>query len=259
MERKQVINTFKLKSIVLAAVAMIVIAVLSVSTYFTGAYAVYYGNTPRLVPIYSVEREDKVVSISFDCAWGVEHTDEILKALKIGEVQATWFMVEFWTEKYPEYVRKIDEGGHEIGTHSSTHSYMSKQNSEEIKLELTTSSEAITNITGKEVKLFRPPYGDYDDELIKTASELGYYTIQWDTDSLDWKDLSATDIAMRVINGVQNGSIILMHNNGLHTAEAVPIIISTLKNKGFSFVPIGELIYKENYVIDGTGRQKSAV
>ena len=249
------IKTFKIKSIAVSAVALIIITVLSVSVYFTGAYAVYYGNTPRLVPIYSVEREDKVVSISFDCAWGVEHTDEILKALKVGEVQATWFMVEFWTEKYPEYVKKIDGAGHEIGTHSSTHSYMSKQNSEEIKLELSTSSEAITNITGKEVNLFRPPYGDYDDELIKTASEQGYYTIQWDTDSLDWKDLSATDIAMRVINGVKNGSIILMHNNGLHTAEAVPIIISTLKNKGYSFVPIGELIYKDNYTIDGTGRQ----
>ena len=255
MERKRVIKTFKLKGIVLSAVALIIFTVLCVSVYYTGAYAVYYGNTTRLVPIYSVEREDKVVSISFDCAWGVEHTDEILKALKVGEVKATWFMVEFWTEKYPEYVKKIDAAGHEIGTHSATHSYMSKQNSEEIKLELSTSSEAITQITGKEVDLFRPPYGDYDNELIKTASEQGYYTIQWDTDSLDWRDLSATDIAMRVINGVKNGSIILMHNNGLHTAEAVPIIISTLKNRGYSFVPIGELIYRENYTIDGTGRQ----
>ena len=253
------IKSFKLKSVCLAAVALIIITVLSVSVYFTGAYAVYYGNTPRLVPIYSVEREEKVVSISFDCAWGVEHTDDILKALKVGEVHATWFMVEFWTEKYPEYVKKIDEGGHEIGTHSSTHSYMSKQNGEEIKLELATSSEAIKSVTGKEVNLFRPPYGDYDDELIKTASEQGYYTIQWDVDSLDWKDLSATDIAMRVINGVKNGSIILMHNNGLHTAEAVPIILSTLKNRGYSFVPIGELIYKDNYTIDATGRQKPAV
>ena len=255
MERKVLISTFKLKSVCLTLVALIIITVLSLSVYYTGAYAVYYGSTPRLVPIYSVEREDKVVSISFDCAWGVEHTDEILKALKVGEVRATWFMVEFWAEKYPEYVKKIDGAGHEIGTHSSTHSYMSKQNAEEIKLELTTSSEAITSVTGKEVNLFRPPYGDYDNELIKTASELGYYTIQWDTDSLDWKDLSATDIATRVINGVQNGSIILMHNNGLHTAEAVPIIISTLKNKGYSFVPIGELIYKENYTINGMGRQ----
>ncbi|MGN0806353.1 MAG: polysaccharide deacetylase family protein, partial [Candidatus Coproplasma sp.] len=211
--------------------------------------------TVRLLPVYSVERQDKNISISFDCAWGVDHTDEILKALRIGEVKATWFMVEFWAEKYPEYVKKIDSAGHEIGTHSSTHSYMSKQNAEEIRLELKTSSEAIKNVTGKEVELFRPPYGDYDDELIKTASEEGYYSIQWDVDSLDWKDLSATDIAMRVISQVQAGSIILMHNNGLHTAEAVPIIIETLKNKGYTFVPIGELIYRENYTIDVNGRQ----
>ncbi len=251
------IRVFKLKNIILAASAALLITVLSLSAYFTGAYAVYYGNTPRLIPIYSVDREDKVVSISFDCAWGVEYTDEILNALKVSNVRATWFMVEFWTEKYGDYVKKIDVAGHEIGTHSSTHSYMSKQNAEEIKLELSTSSEAIESLTGKKVELFRPPYGDYDDELIKTASEQGYYSIQWDVDSLDWKDLSAADIAMRVINGVQSGSIILMHNNGLHTAEAVPIILETLKNRGYSFVPIGELIYRENYVVDGTGRQKS--
>ncbi len=252
------VKVFKLKNILLVALAAVLIAALSTTAYFTGAYAVYFGNTPRLVPIYSVERNDKVISISFDCAWGTEHTDDILNALRVSNVHATFFMVEFWAEKYPEYVKKIDGQGHEIGTHSSTHSYMSKQNAEEIKLELTTSSESIENVTGKKVELFRPPYGDYDNELIKTASELGYYTIQWDTDSLDWKDLSATDIAMRVINGVKSGSIILMHNNGLHTAESVPIILETLKNKGYSFVPIGELIYKDNYTVDGSGRQQPA-
>lgn len=249
------IKVIKLRSIVAGAVALIMLAVLSVSTHFTGAYAVYYNMSPRLVPIYSVEREDKAISITFDCAWGTEYTDDILNALKVSNVRATFFMVEFWTEKYPDYVKKIDESGCEIGTHSSTHSYMSKQNAEEIKKELTTSAEAIEAITGKEVELFRPPYGDYDDELIRTASELGYYTIQWDVDSLDWKNLSASDIAMRVINGVESGSIILLHNNGLHTAEAVPIILETLKNRGYTFVPVGELIYRENYTIDGTGRQ----
>jgi len=234
------------------------LAVLSISVYFTGAYAVFYGNTPRLVPIYSVEREEKVCAITFDCAWGTEYTDAILSALKNSSVRATFFMVEFWAEKYPGFVKKIDESGCEIGTHSSTHSYMSKLNAEGIKSELSTSSQAIKDVTGKEVELFRPPYGEYDDELIKTASELGYYTIQWDVDSLDWRDLSASDISMRVINSVKSGSIILMHNNGLHTAEAVPIILETLKNRGYTFVPIGELIYRENYTIDNTGRQKPA-
>ncbi len=252
------IHTVKFRTVIFSLAATVLVTVLSISVYFTGAFAVFYGNTPRLIPIYCVEREEKVCSITFDCAWGTEYTDEILKALKNCDVRATFFMVEFWTEKYPEFVKKIDESGCEIGTHSSTHSYMSKLNAEGIKKELSTSSEAIQNVTGKKVELFRPPYGDYDDELIKTASETGFYTIQWDVDSLDWKDLSASDIAMRVINGVKNGSIILMHNNGLHTAEAVPIILETLKNRGYSFVPVGELILRENYVIDGTGMQKQA-
>lgn len=248
-----------LKKTVMALCAAALIIVLSVTAYGTGAYAVYYGNSTRLVPIYRVEREDKCISITFDCAWGTDYTDEILKALAVSEVKCTFFMVEFWTEKYPEYVAKIHEAGHETGTHSATHSYMSKQGAEEIKAELKSSSEAIASITGTAPELFRAPYGDYDDELIKTASEAGYYTIQWDVDSLDWKDLSASDIAMRVINGVQSGSIILMHNNGLHTAEAVPIILQTLKNRGYTFVPVGELIYRENYLIDSTGTQKPAV
>ena len=133
---------------------------------------------------------------------------------------------------------------------------MSKQSESEIRSELESSSAAITAVTGKKVELFRPPYGDYDNLLIDTANSMGIYPIQWDVDSLDWKNLSATDIAMRVINGVKPGSIILCHNNGLHTAEALPLIFSTLQNRGYEFVPIGELIYRENYAIDSTGKQK---
>lgn len=251
-------KVFKLKSAIATLLTLGMIAAMCVSVRFTNAYAVYFNLTPRLVPIYSVEREDKLISVTFDCAWGTEHTDDILAALKASDVRATFFMVEFWSKKYPDYIKKIDAAGCEIGTHSSTHSYMSKLNAEEIKMELSASSDAIKEVTGKEVELFRAPFGDYDDELIRTATEQGYYTIQWDVDSLDWKDLSASDIAMRVINGVKSGSIILMHNNGLHTAESLPIILETLKNRGYKFVPVGELIYRQNYTIDGTGRQQPA-
>jgi len=241
---------------VLMAIALLAISALALlSAGFSGAAEVYWSGANRSLPIYSVGREDKKIAISFDCAWGTDHTDEILKNLKAGNVRATFFMVEFWTEKYPDYVKKIDEAGHEIGTHSATHSYMSKQSEQEIRTELKTSSEAIEKVTGKKVELFRPPYGDYDDLLVDTAKDMGLYSIQWDVDSLDWKDLSASDIAERVISRVKNGSIILCHNNGLHTAEAVPIIIDTLRAKGFEFVPIGELILRENYTIDPTGRQ----
>ena len=209
----------------------------------------------RSLPIYSVETEEKKIAISFDCAWGVEHTDKLLEYMQKNEVRCTFFAVQFWVEKYPEYVKKIVEAGHEMGTHSRTHPYMSKLTKAQIQDELTTSSQAIERLTGKKVTLFRPPYGDYNNTLIDTCNEMGLYPIQWDVDSLDWKNLSAQEIALRIVNGTKNGSIILCHNNGLHTAEALPMIFSTLKNRGFTFVPISELIYTQNYYIDHNGRQ----
>ncbi len=243
----------------IAATALAAIALaLCIALHATGAYAVFSGGTVRKLPIYSVERADKKIAITFDCAWGTEHTDAILQALARENVHATFFMVEFWTEKYPEYVQKIDEAGHAIGTHSATHSQMSKQSEAQIRSELESSSAAITAVTGKKVDLFRAPFGDYDDLLIQTAQDAGYATIQWDVDSLDWKDLSASDIAMRILNGVQNGSIILCHNNGLHTAEALPLVLDTLRNSGYEFVTVDQLIYRENYTIDANGRQHAA-
>lgn len=240
----------------LCLIGAAVILVLSVvGIRFTGASAVFFGGTNRSLPIYCVERRDKNIAISFDCAWGTEHTDEILKVLKDNDITATFFMVEFWAKKYPEYVKKIADSGCEIGTHSSSHSYMSKLTEGEIRAELESSSLAISKVTGRKVELFRPPYGDYDDLLIDTAKSMGLYSIQWSVDSLDWKDLSATDIAMRIINGTQAGSIILCHNNGKHTAEALPIVIDTLKNRGYNFVNIGDLIYRGDNAIDPSGKQ----
>ena len=111
------------------------------------------------------------------------------------------------------------------------------------------------DITGKKTELFRPPFGEYDDLLIDCAEKSSLTTIQWDVDSLDWKDLSAEEIANRVIAKVKSGSIILCHNNGLHTAESLPLIFAALKQKGYEFVPISKLVYKQNYTIDSSGRQ----
>ena len=246
--------TVRLKYVAFAAAFVLLLMAGAFSAKAAGAEEVFWSGS-RSLPIYSVDRSDNKIAISFDCAWGTEHTDAILKNLESANVRATFFMVEFWTEKYPDYVKKIDEKGHEIGTHSATHSYMSRISADEIRKELTSSSEAITSVTGKNVTLFRPPYGDYNNQLIDTCNAMGITPIQWDVDSLDWKDLSAGDIAARILDQVKSGSIILCHNNGLNTAEALPIIFDTLHAKGYEFVPIGELIYTENYAIDSTGRQ----
>ena len=212
-------------------------------------------SSSRSLPIYSVQTEEKKVAISFDCAWGVDYTDKILQALDDYGVKCTFFAVEFWVEKYPEYVKKIVERGHEIGTHSKTHPHMSKLDRAGVLEELSSSVATIEALTNQKVTLFRPPFGEYDNKLINCAKSLGLYTIQWDVDSLDWKNLSAAEITSRVLKKVKSGSIILCHNNGLHTYEALPGIFATLIGQGYRFVPIGDLIYRDGYDIDTTGEQ----
>ena len=251
-----ILSKRKLKSIIL----FLLIGVISITCLSTtGAYAVFNGSNLRKLPIYSVEREGKKIAISFDCAWGVDYTDTLLEIMDREKVRCTFFMVEFWTKKYPDYVKKIDGFGHEIGTHSATHPYMSKLGKDAIIKELSSSSKAITDITGKSVEVFRAPYGDYDDLLIDTATELNLYVIQWDVDSLDWKNLSKEEIENRVLSKVKSGSIVLFHNNGLNTAKALPKIIAELKKQGYEFVPIGELIYRTNYQMAVDGRQFSTL
>ncbi len=247
--------SLKKSTIIQIAFSLVVIVVLSIMLSATKAYNVVNGRANRELPIYYVKTNEKKVAISFDCAWGVDYTDRLLEVMENEKVKSTFFTVEFWSRKYPEYLSKISQKGHEIGTHSATHPYMSKLSKEEIKKELNTSIIAIESITKKKVQLFRPPYGDYNDLLIQTAREMGIYTIQWDVDSLDWKDLSASEITKRVVKRVKNGSIVLFHNQGLHTAEALPQIILELKQQGYEFVTIGELIYKDNYQMLSDGGQ----
>ena len=239
---------------VIAGLMTIIIS--SIILFSSGSYAVYtVGTAKRKLPVYGVDRDDGALSISFDCAWGTDYTDKILDTLDFYNVKATFFVVQFWAEKYPDYLKKIVERGHEVGTHSKTHPKMSELTAAEIEEELKSSVAAIESVTGQKVKLFRPPFGDYDDKVITAAENLGLYTIQWNVDSLDWKNLSAEQIAARVIKKAGSGSIILMHNNGLHTAESLPLIFTATQQKGLVYRPISELIYTDDFRITTDGTQ----
>ena len=235
----------------LIAVSVTLVCVLLVCGM--GGYAAAFANK-REVPIYSVDRSDNYVSISFDAAWGADKTREIMDVCDAYGVKATFFLVGFWVDKYPDMVAEIATRGFEIGTHSATHPQMSKLSETQVREELSSSSKKIFEITGNPVTLFRPPFGDYNNQLLNVAKGLGLYTIQWSVDSLDWKGLSAREIAQRVQKAT-SGDIILCHNNSDHIVEALPLIFEALKLKGLKFCPIGELIYKDNYYIDNTGRQ----
>ena len=209
----------------------------------------------RVLPIYSVERDSKAIALSFDAAWGNEDTQLLIDILNQYNVKATFFLVGDWVDRYPESVKQLYDAGMEIGNHSDNHAHFTKLSSEGITADVSACNEKIKAITGAAPTLFRCPYGEYDDHVVSAINNMGMQVIQWDVDSLDWKELSAEEIYERVTSRAAPGSICLFHNAALHTPEALPSIIEYLLSEGFSIVPISQLIYTENYTIDHTGRQ----
>lgn len=244
-------TTTKMLSLSLIAI------VLAVIVFVTGSGSVYFGYCYRLVPIYSVETSEKKVAITFDAAWGSDKTLKIVDTLTNAGIKGTFFLVGFWIDENKDKVKMIADAGFDIGTHSNTHPKMSVLSVSKMSEELESSISKITNITGKSVKYFRAPFGDYSDSVLNVASGLGLKTIQWDVDTLDWKGLSADEIFNRVKTSVKNGSIILCHNNSEHILEALPLIISYLKKEGYQMVKLSELVYENNYIVDNNGLQKS--
>ena len=211
----------------------------------------------RELPIYCVQTEEPKIALTFDAAWGNEDTSEILEILKKHQVHVTFFMTGGWAESYPEDVKAILADGHDLGNHSENHKNMSQLSDSEKKEEIMKVHNRVKELTGYEMFLFRPPYGDYDNAVVKTALKCGYFPIQWDVDSLDWKDYGVDSILRTVCENehLGNGSIILCHNGAKFTAQALDSLITTLKEKGYTFVPVSELIYRQDYHMDHEGRQ----
>lgn len=188
-------------------------------------------------------------SSDFDAAWGNEDTQKIMEILKKHNVKVTFFMTGGWVEHYPDDVKMILAEGHDLGNHSENHKNMSQLADSEKETELMKVHEKVKNLTGYEMFLFRPPYGDYDNAVVKTAKKCGYYTIQWDVDSLDWKDYGVDSIIKTVTEHkhLGNGSIILCHNGAKFTADALDTLITTLQDKGYTFVPLSQPDLPYNY------------
>ena len=211
--------------------------------------------TTRQLPIYCVQQDQKLVSISFDAAWGNEDTQQLIDILDRYQVKATFFVVGEWVDKYPESVAALHQAGHEVMNHSNTHAHYPQFSAQEIISDLNACNDKIEAVTGVRPTLVRLPYGDYNDCSINAVRSMGMEPIQWDVDSLDWKDYDAGTICKRVRDKLAPGSIVLFHNAALHTPEALPSVLEHMIREGYTVVPIGQLIYWENYTIDHTGRQ----
>ena len=220
--------------------------------------AVFAGLQKEL-PVYSVSREDKKIALTIDAAWADDKTEFILETLDKYNIKATFFLCGFWAEKYPDIVKRIDAEGHQIGNHTATHPHMNKLSSQQIIDELKKYDDILESIIGKRSTLFRAPYGEYNDNVITTVRNAGYEVIQWDIDTVDWREeRSAETILNSVLPKLKSGSIILSHNNGFKIEQYLPTLIETALGQGYEFVTIGELLLDGPTIIDVNGVQKPA-
>ena len=210
----------------------------------------------KLLPIYSVDINEKKVALTINCAWTAEDINLILETLENHNTKITFFMVGEWVGKYQEEVKKINEAGHEIANHSYSHPHVNNLSFEKNKEEITRCSKLIKQLTGNDTTLYRGPYGEYNNTVIKVAEELNHKVVQWNIDSLDWKGLTGEQMWERINKKLDNGSIILMHNGTENTALSLDIILTNIEEKGFKVVKVSDLIYPDNFTIDNNGVQK---
>lgn len=251
-----VVFSFRRLLIYLLVLVATVIAISAISLKGMDVLGVF--SNKREIPIYSVDVSDKVAAITFDCAWGADDIPDILDKLKEANIKATFFIVGQWAEKYPETVKMMARDGHDIANHSYSHFRMGTLDKAKISSEIKQCGDSLERLSEAKCDLFRAPYGDYSNSLLIEARRLGYYSIQWDVDSLDWKPgISRGEILQRINMKIKPGSIILFHNDTQHTAKLLPEIISGLKEKGYGFIPVSELILRDHYYIDDEGCQKN--
>jgi peptidoglycan/xylan/chitin deacetylase (PgdA/CDA1 family) len=250
-----VFNKDKIMAFVVACSTVFALFLMSSLFAKTPEQIIQTSTTQKQLPIYSVKTEEKKIAITINCAWNADDIDKILETLEKQQVKTTFFMVGDWIEKNEESAKKIFAAGHELGNHSYNHPHINNLNYDKNIEQIKKCSELIQKITGKPSTLYRGPYGEYNDTVLQAAKDLKHTTIQWSIDSLDYKSLTGEQMWERIEPKLQNGSIILMHNGTENTANSLNDIITNIKNKGFTIVPVSELIYKDNYTIDNNGEQ----
>lgn len=239
--------------------ALILVLSVFITYFYFNDPAVFTFSNQKSLPIYRVDTNEKKVAITFDVNWGKDRTEEILEILDKHDAKATFFLIGKWidyNEQNVELVKEMHKRGHELGNHSNLHPDFTNLSREKIIKELEITDSRIYELTNKRNKLFRFPKGEYDQESIEIVKSLGYIPIQWDVDSIDWKEQGAEVEYNRVSSKIKPGSIILFHNNTQYTPENLDKIIGEFKKQGYKFVTVSELIYHENYEIDIMGVQK---
>ena len=253
------ILTLTKKNIVFAISVTLIFAILLASVGLTSTASVFFGGSTRKIPVYAVDVEDeddKVIALTFDAAWGADKTQGILDIMAEYDAKGTFFLVGFWIDKFEEETRAIASAGFDIGNHSKNHLNMPKLSEDAIHDEISYVNDRVFELTGITLTYFRAPYGDYDNKLMTVLEDMNMTGVQWSIDSLDWKGLNAKEIYDRVVPKAKSGDIVLFHNNSDHVLDALRIVLAGLKDAGFRFVKLSELVATSDYSVDVNGIQR---
>ena len=198
------------------------------------------------LPIVGTATAAKVVAVTFDHSWGNTFTPSILDTLKKNNLKVTFFIMGPWASHYPDVVKRMVADGHEIASHGYRHENYGEKTAEWIKEDLNKSSAQIKEAAGAAPKLFRPPNGHYNPQSLRLTHELGYKTILWNIDSIDWTNPGRDVIIDRIMKRLKPGAIVLLHASDTpqQTAEALPILLNKIKAEGYKVVTVSELLDK---------------
>lgn len=229
-------------------ITIVIIILMSIAIYNLYPESIYTFSDNRTAIVSKGPKGEKILALSFDDGPHPKYTVEILDILKQYDIKATFFVLGMHAEKYPDIIKRQMKEGHEIGNHSYSHVNMKKVPSKVIKEEFIKTQEAIYSITGIKPKVFRPPYGNYNDDVIKIVSSDKSAIVLWTfyQDSKDWSNPGVDSIVETTLSKAQNGDIILFHDyvykKESHTVEALKIILPKLIDEGYKFVTMSELI-----------------
>lgn len=229
-----------------------VVGLLTICAVYAQVSDVITGGGP--IAIAGTRTNAKVVALTFDHSWGNKFTPSILDTLQQRNVKVTFFLMGPWAKKYPEVAQRIAAEGHEIGSHGYRHENYGDHTADWVREDITKAHAQLKEITGVEPNLLRPPNGHYSRTSLQVADELGYKTIIWNIDSLDWKNPGREAIINRVMQRLKPGGIILMHasDTPVQTAEALPELLDRISAAGYRIVTVGELL--QNYSEKGLVR-----
>lgn len=196
-------------------------------------------------PIYEVKGDKKIMAFTCNVAWGNEFIPPLLEVFNEKNVKATFFVEGNWAERFPELLKLINDKGQEVGNHGYSHAHHEQLSYEENLNEIKRAEEVMEKILGKKTTLFAPPYGEFSDLTIKAANSLGYKTIMWTIDTIDWKKPGVDYIVNKVLDNAGSGKIVLMHPTE-DTVRAMPVIIDNLHQQGYKITTVSELLLNNN-------------